>query len=140
MSMFTGFPAYDDEGYYLATLRDYLAGQPLFSTGAQAYGPFFYEVAAGVFKLFGLTPDNDTGRFVTAVVWLLASLAGGLLAFRLSRNIWLGVAAHLLTFVVLSALSNEPMSTYGMTALLLPPPPPASPFGSVRPPLTAPFI
>jgi len=133
MSMFTGFHAYDDEGYYLATLRDYLAGQPLFSTGAQAYGPFFYEVAAGVFKLFGLTPDNDTGRFVTAVVWLLASLAGGLLAFRLSRNIWLGVAAELLTFGVLSALSNEPMSTYGMTALLLLSLAAASTFGSVRP-------
>jgi len=132
MAMFTGFHAYDDEGYYLSTLSDYMAGQPLFSTGAQAYGPFFYEAAAGVFKLFGLVPDNDSGRFVTAVVWLVASLAGGLVAYRLSRNLWLGVATEILTFGVLTALTNEPMSTYGITSLLLLGLAAASSFGSSR--------
>jgi hypothetical protein len=119
MSMFNGFHAYDDEGYYLANLRDYLAGHPLLSPYAQVYGPFFYEVLAGLFKLLGLSPDNDTGRLVTAVVWLMASAAGGLVALILSRNLLLGLAAELLTFVELSVLSNEPMSTYGMYALLL---------------------
>jgi hypothetical protein len=136
MSMFTGFHAYDDEGYYLSTLSDYMAGQPLLSPGAQAYGTFFYETAGGLFKLFGLVPDNDTGRLVTAVVWLIASLAGGLVAYRLSRNFWLGVASELLTFGVLAALSNEPMSTYGMTVLLLLGLVAASTFGSSRPRLS----
>lgn len=116
--MFTGFHAYDDEGYYLANLSDYLAGHPLLTPNAQVYGPFFYEVFGGLFRLLGLAPDNDTGRFVTAVVWVVASAAGGLVAFRLSRNFWLGLAAELLTFGVLTVLTNEPMSTYGLSALL----------------------
>ena len=117
--MFSVFHAYDDEGYYLANLGDYLAGHPLLTQYAQVYGPFFYESFGGLFKLLGLSPTNDSGRYVTVAVWLIASAAGGLVAFRLSRNLWLGLAAELLTFGVLSMLSNEPMSTYGLSAILL---------------------
>jgi hypothetical protein len=119
MSMFSVFHAYDDEGYYLANLGDYLAGHPLLTQYAQVYGPFFYESFGGLFKLLGLSPTNDSGRYVTVAVWLIASAAGGLVAFRLSRNLWLGLAAELLTFGVLSMLSSEPMSTYGLSAILL---------------------
>ena len=137
MAMLTGFRAYDDEGYYLATIGDYMAGVPLLSPGAQGYGPFFYEVVAGLFKLLHLAPDNDTGRVVTAVVWLVASLAGGLIAYRLSRSLWLGVAAQALTFGLLAALTAEPMGTYGMTSLLLLGLVGASTIGTSRPRLSA---
>ena len=117
--MFSVFHAYDDEGYYLANLGDYLAGHPLLTQYAQVYGPFFYETVGGLFKLLGLPVDNDSGRFVTLAFWLVSSVAGGLVAFRLSRNLWLCLAAELLTFGVLSMLSSEPTSTYGLSALLL---------------------
>jgi hypothetical protein len=119
MSMFSVFHAYDDEGYYLANLGDYLAGHPLLTQYAQVYGPFFYESVGGLFKLLGLSPSNDSGRYVTLAVWLIASAAGGLVTLKLSRNVWLGLAAVLLTFGTLSVLTNEPMSTYGLSALLL---------------------
>jgi len=119
MSMFSVFRAYDDEGTYLANLGDYLAGHPLLTQFAPLYGPFFYEFFGGLFKLLGLGPTNDSARIVTAAVWLVASVAGGLVAFRLSRNLGLGIAAELLTFGVLSVLTWEPMSTYGLTAVLL---------------------
>jgi hypothetical protein len=119
MSMFSVFRAYDDEGYYLANLGDYLAGHPLLTQFAQVYGPLFYEFFGGLFKLLGVAPTNDSGRIVTVALWLVASAAGGLVAFRLSRNLWLGIAAELLTFTVLSVLTWEPMSTYGLTAVLL---------------------
>lgn len=117
--MFSVFHAYDDEGYYLANLSDYLSGHALLTQYSQVYGPFFYETVGGLFKLLGLPPDNDSGRFVTLAFWLIASVAGGLVAFSLSRNLWLGLAAELSTFGVLSMLSSEPMSTYGLSALLL---------------------
>jgi hypothetical protein len=41
MSMFSVFHAYDDEGYFLVTLRDYIGGHAAYN---QIYGPFFYEV------------------------------------------------------------------------------------------------
>jgi len=87
MAMFSGFHAYDDEGYYLANLGDYLAGRPLLTPYAQVYGPFFYEVVGGLFKVLGLAPDNDNGRLVTVGAWLIASVAGGLVAFRLSKPV-----------------------------------------------------
>lgn len=119
MAMFSVFREYDDEGYYLANLGDYLAGHPLLTQYAQVYGPFFYETFGGLFKLLGLSASNDSGRLVTVAVWLIASAAGGLVAFKLSRSLWLGIAAELLTFGVLSMLSSEPMSTYGLSAILL---------------------
>lgn len=119
MAMFSSFHAYDDEGYYLVSLNDYLAGHPLLTGYSPLYGPFFFELYAGLFKVLGLTPDNDTGGIVTAIAWVLASLGGGLLVYRLTRNLWLGVAAILLTFSVLAAMTNEPMATYGMVSVLL---------------------
>jgi len=51
MAMFSGFHAYDDEGYFLILLRDYLAGKPLLTASTPIYGPFFFETMGGLFKL-----------------------------------------------------------------------------------------
>jgi hypothetical protein len=117
--MFTGFHPYDDEGYFLVTLSDYLSGHPLLTAYVPLYGPFFYEAMGGLFKLLGLQPGHDVGRYVTGAVWLIASLVGGFAAYRFTRNLWLGVIAEVATFCALSALTNEPMSTYGLISLLL---------------------
>ena len=117
--MFSSFHAYDDEGYYLANLHDYLTGHPLLTSYAQVYGPFFYEFYGGLFKLLGLASDNDSGRIVTAAAWLLASLGGGVVAYRLTRQLWLALASQLLTFSLLSAMTSEPMGTYGIVSVLL---------------------
>ena len=64
--MFTGFSVYDDEGFFLATLRDYLGGTPLMtSTGLTLYGPFYFELYGGLFRLLGIAPDHDAGRWLT---------------------------------------------------------------------------
>jgi hypothetical protein len=133
MAMFSVFRAYDDEGYYLANLGDYLARHPLLTQFAQVYGPFFYESFGGLFKLLGLSPNNNSARYVTVAVWLIASAASGLVAFKLSRNLWLALGAQLLTFGALSVLTNEPMSTYGLSALLLLGLAAAATFRSARP-------
>ena len=119
MSMFSVFQAYDDEGYFLITLRDYTAGHPLFTQALPIYGPFFYEVMGGVYKVLGLEPSPDAGRFMTVVVWLIAALLGGVLAYRLTRNLWLSIGALLVTFRVLADFVNEPMQPAGITSLLL---------------------
>jgi hypothetical protein len=119
MSMFSGFHAYDDEGYFLITLKDYLSGQPLLKPAVPIYGPFFYESMGGLFKLLGLEPGHDNGRIVTLAILLIASLLGGVAGYRLTRNLWLGLGAQFLTFSVLSALGNEPMSPSGLVSILL---------------------
>jgi hypothetical protein len=119
MAMFTGFQAYDDEGYFLLTLRDFISGHPLFSAALPIYGPFFYEVMGGVFKVLGLQPDLDSGRLVTVAVWLIASLLGGILTLRLTSSLWLGFGGQLLTFRVLGVLTNEPMHPAGLLSVML---------------------
>ncbi len=139
-SMFTGFRAFDDEGIFLVTLRDFLTGHPVLTPYVPLYGPFYYEVMGGLFKMLGLQPTHDNGRWVTLVVWLIASAVGGLAALSLTRKLWLGVGAQLLTFIVLIALANEPMSTYGLSSVLLLGLTAAAAFRSTRPRLTAALI
>jgi hypothetical protein len=138
--MFNGFPAHDDEGYFLITLREYLSGHPLFTQAYPVHGPFYYEVMAGLFKLLGLAPSHDSGRYLTLAVWLLATLMAGLVAFRLTRNSWLGIAAELVTFRALTGLVNEPLHPSGLAALLLVGLVAAAAFRAARPRATAALI
>ncbi len=117
--MFNIFQPYDDEGFLLLTVRGYLAGHALYSDLPTYYGPFFYEVVGGFFKLTGFDITNDSGRLVTLCVWLLASLAGGFAVYRLMRSVLLAVSAQLLTFNLLAALTNEPIQPGGLASLLL---------------------
>lgn len=117
--MFTGFHAYDDEGIFLVALRDYLAGNPLMTPYVPLYGPFYYEVYGGLFKLLGIAPAHDSGRWLTLVVWLTASVVGGLVVWRLTQKRWLALGAQIVTFTGLLALANEPTSTYALSTLLL---------------------
>ena len=135
--MFSGFQPYDDEGIFLVALRDYLAGHPLMTSFVPLYGPFYFEVYGGLFKLLGIAPTHDSGRWLTLIVWLLASVAGGLIVLRLSRSVLLALAAQLLTFVVLGALAIEPTSTYGLSTLLLVALTGTATFRSARPRVTA---
>jgi hypothetical protein len=118
-SLFSVFSAYDDEGYFLMTLRDYLSGEPLYTQVSTLYGPFFYEVTGALFKLFGLEPGSDSARAVTLVAWLLASLGGGLVAYRLTRSLLLGLSGQFVTFHVLASLTSEPLQPAGLLSLLL---------------------
>jgi len=113
--MFAVFQPYDDEGFFLWTLRDYLAGHPVY----QIYGPFYYEVMGAIFRFLGLAVTTDNGRLVTLVLWLAGSLIGGIGVLMLTRNLWLGVAGEFLTFHALSAYTSEPMHPSGLIGVLL---------------------
>jgi hypothetical protein len=140
MSMFSSFHAYDDEGYFLILLRDYLSGRPLLGPATPIYGPFFFETMGGLYKLLGLEPGHDSGRYVTLAIWLVTSGVSGFGAFRLTRNLWLAVGVQLTTFGVLAALVNEPMEPFGLTNLLLLSMVAAATFRSTKPRLTATLI
>ena len=116
LSILSVYHAYDDEGYFLITLRNFLNGHADY---AQIYGPFYYQVMAVVSRAFSLDVSSDNGRLITLTIWLLASLISGITVLTLTRSLWLGVAGQLLTFHMLSALVNEPMHPSGLIALLL---------------------
>jgi hypothetical protein len=120
MCMLSGFREYDDEGYMLVTVTDYLAGHAIVTPPyVQLYGPFFYEVMGGVYKLLGLQPGHDSGRVLTLAIWLIASLLSGVAGYRLTRNLWLGIGAQLVSFSVLTPLVYEPFTAAGLISLLV---------------------
>jgi len=114
-SMFSVFQLYDDEGYFLWTVRDYLGGHLIY----QLYGPFYYELMGGVFRVLGLVVTTDNGRMITLALWLLGSLIGGLAVLGLTRNLWLGVAGQFLTFHAFFDFTSEPMHPQGLIGVLL---------------------
>jgi len=137
LAMFSSFHAYDDEGSILITLKDYLSGHPLLTPNIPYYGPFFYETIGGLFKLLGIAPTNDSGRLLTLVFWLIASALAAFAAYRLTRNVWITLVVQLVTFIVLTALTREPMTVYGLLSLLMLGLVVAACFASTRPRATA---
>lgn len=113
--MFSLFQLYDDEGYFLGTVRDYLSGHFIY----QLYGPFYYELVGGAFRVLGLAVTTDNGRIFTLTLWLLGSLIGGLAVLGLTRNLWLGVAGQFLTFHAFSNFTFEPMHPQALVGVLL---------------------
>lgn len=118
-SMFSSFLPYDDEGSHLLMLRGYVSGHALYTQLVTYHGPLFYETMGSFFKITGLEITNDSGRLVTLFIWLLASLAAGLVAYRLTGNLLLGLSSQLLAFNLLAALTSEPMQPGGLVSVLL---------------------
>lgn len=118
MAIFTTFVDYDDEGTLLVSLNAFVHGDALYKDVFSPYGPFFYELFGGIFKL-GLNVDNDTSRLLVIVIWVATSLLIGLACQRLTGRLALGGAGMIVAFAALYALFPEPMHPHGLLVLLL---------------------
>lgn len=116
--MFTGFTAYDDEGYMLVALRSFMSGQALYDKVVIQYGPFYFEFF-GLLGALGVSFDLDSGRIVTLAVWLSMSLLIGVAVYAFTRNLALGLSTQLITFTTAMTLTGEPMHPGGLVCLLI---------------------
>lgn len=114
-----GFQAYDDEGYMLIALKEFLRHGHLYNDVFSQYGPFYYEFWGAVFEIFGLGVNHDGGRAAVAVAWVLTSLLFGLSIWRLTRSALLGLATQMLVFGAIVTVVNEPMHPGSLICLLL---------------------
>lgn len=117
--MFTGIAAYDDEGYMLIALKSFVNHGHLYDDVFTQYGPFYYEAWGGLFSLFGIPVNLDSGRMATMVAWVLTSLTLGLASWRMTRSIVLGLVVQMVVFAALSVAVNEPMHPGGIICLML---------------------
>jgi hypothetical protein len=117
--LFTTFMFYDDEGYVLWSLRNYIAHGGLYSHVYSQYGPFYYEFHDLLRRLIPLEYDNVSGRWITLVNWLLASGAGGILAWRHTRSVVCTLFGTSITFLYLWILVSEPMHPGGLLTSLV---------------------
>ena len=108
--VYTGFRPYDDEGYLMISVQEFLNGKRLYDDVFTQYGPFYY-FSYGLYHsraFAGLS--HDSVRLATALVWLATAAGCALLATRVAgKAVAAGaVAAFALTMVILKTLANEP--------------------------------
>ncbi len=99
LTVLRGRPGYDDEGYILLTLRGFVEGHAPYDEVYSQYGPAFFAVIGGLFRLTGAPLTMDVARLATAVIWVATSALIGFSAARLSRSREAGVVAFMLTAV-----------------------------------------
>jgi hypothetical protein len=117
--IFTSLQPYDDEGTLLSTLQAFTHGQTLYRDVYSSYGPFYYEIFGGFFKLTGQEVSTDASRTIVVIVWTGASLLFGIAAHRLSKTLLVGFICATAAFAELAILTNEPMHPQGLCTLLI---------------------
>ncbi len=117
--IFDRFAPYDDEGTLLITLKAFVHGDPLYKEIWSVYGPFYYELFGGFFKLFGISINADAGRSIVIFLWVGASLFIGVAAHRLTGRLSLGLTTMVCAFAALTVLTAEPMHPQGLCVVLL---------------------
>jgi len=115
--MFTQFMAYDDEGGFLWSLSNYCSEGGLYDRVESWYGPFFFTFNHLLHALAGLNFNHDTGRLLTLFYWCGTVLVCGLVSWRQTRSLWVGLAGTVLTFVCLITVIREPMHPSGFLTL-----------------------
>jgi hypothetical protein len=118
-AMFAVFQPYDDEGTLLVTLKSFVHGVPLYKEIWSVYGPFYYELFGGFFKVTGLAVTNDSGRTIVLVVWVATSTLFGVAAQRLTGRLSIGLTTMIIAFGGLEVLINEPMHPQGLAVLVI---------------------
>ncbi len=106
--VFVSLANYDDEGYMMWTIRNFLGGRALYDQVATVYGPFYYLYEWCALSLTGFPAASDSLRLVSATFWVAAALIAFLLVYRATGSLALAVCVHLLVFRALSFVGEEP--------------------------------
>ena len=117
-AMFSSFSHYDDEGFLIVAMRSYLEGEALYDDVFAQYGPLYYHLVGGLYRLFGAAPAHDTGRLLALGLWVASSGVLGLAVARLTSRLSVGLAVQIGVFAVLSWGRFDPMSA-GFLAVVL---------------------
>ncbi len=118
--LFNRLVTYDDEGYLLVTIRNFLEHGSLYEKTFSQYGPFYYLVMTPLYWLTGKQPTLDNGRLIVLV---FTSLSSGLFAagvWRLTRSLPWALLCQVGTFLLLVSVHGaEPMHPGSLIAVLL---------------------
>lgn len=115
----TTFMFYDDEGYVLLGLRNYLAGNRLYDEIFSQYGPWPYVYHQLITTVLQHPLTHMLGRMLTTFHWVASVLLCGVLAQRLTGRISMAAAATLTAFGLLWQMSAEPSHPGSMISLLV---------------------
>jgi hypothetical protein len=116
---FISLAKYDDEGYMMWTVKNFLAGRPLYDQVVTVYGPFYYLYEWVILSITGAPAASDSLRLVSAAFWVAAALVAFLLAYRATGSLVLAAVVHLLAFRALGFIGEETAHPQEACILLL---------------------
>ena len=117
--LFTTFLVYDDEGYVLYSLRNYIAHGDLYTQVYSQYGPFFYNLYDALQRVFPIEYDNVSGRWITLLNWLTTAGLSCWLVLRYCRSTVYALFSLSITFFCLWVMKNEPMHPGSLLTVLV---------------------
>ena len=106
--VFAQFQDYDDEGYLLVTVQQFLRGLPLYDQVYTQYGPAYYLWQQVLHTLLGIPVTHDATRVVTIVVWLTCAVLVGLIVWLLTKRQLLTALGTIAAFMHLTRMTLEP--------------------------------
>jgi len=116
--LFTTFRLNDDQGYFLLALRAYHGGAALYDQIATIYGPFYFELTDGVFRLFHAAYDDDAARYYNLAIWILSALAVSRYVERVTHNLAASALACFLACFLMRDLGGCPLHPDALIVLL----------------------
>jgi hypothetical protein len=116
--LFTTFRLNDDQGYFLLALRAYHGGAALYDQIATIYGPFYFEITDGVFRLFHAAYDDDAARYYNLAIWILSALAVSRYVERVTHNLAASALACFLACFLMRDLGGCPLHPDALIVLL----------------------
>ncbi len=116
---FTSLAKYDDEGYMMWTVKNFLAGHALYDQVVTVYGPFYYLYEWCILSITGAPAASDSLRLISAAFWVAAALVAFLLAYRATGSLVLAAGVHLLAFRALGFIGEETAHPQEACVLLL---------------------
>lgn len=106
--IFSQFSPYDDEGLLLISLRNFMAGHPLFDAVSTQYGPAYFLFHRLLFEAVSQTPTHDGIRLVSLGLWLTGSLGFAAAVLGVTRSQVAASLALVATFVATTGSMREP--------------------------------
>ncbi len=116
--MSANFMIHDDEGYVLIGLKNFSAHGRLYDEVFTQYGPAPFLYYDGWHRLLDWPVTNLFGRTLTLLHWVVAALAAGWIAWRLSQRYWTALFTLVTVFGYLWQMTWEPPHPGGLIALV----------------------
>lgn len=115
----TTFMMYDDEGFVLISLRNYLSGLRLYDDVFSQYGPWPYVYHQFIARVLDAPITHMLGRGLTVLHWTGCSLVGGVLALRFTGKHVAGWITTVAIFGLCWQMTSEPSHPGSLIALLV---------------------
>lgn len=118
--LFSHFPGYDDEGYIMLTVRNYLEHGGLFVSVYSQYGPGFYVLMDLLFGWGGFEVSHTSARWFTLTLWLGAAIGCAEVVRHHGRSATWAWGAGVATFMFLYQFSEEAFHPGVVVVFILP--------------------